>query len=97
MAGTAILGWEVGTAISKWLDKETGYIDKGGSWMANTFTGADKKMAEAAKANTTADVDAAFKSRGVTRRAKQMPGGDLRISGQDVMTTQAMDDYSLSR
>lgn len=34
VAGTAVLGWEVGKAISGWLDEHTDYIERGGTWLA---------------------------------------------------------------
>lgn len=89
MAGTAILGWEVGGAISKWLDKETGYIDKGADWL----TGAKGKAAAAGQAATPAEIAAARKRAAARRQAN----GDLQITvrGAGLGNQQARDYVNL--
>lgn len=79
MAGTAILGWEVGSAISKWLDKETGYIDKW-SGKAKTETGAATKdeIAESrARASKRLEGNAAYQGRA---KSKRLPNGDVQVT-----------------
>ncbi len=47
VAGTAVLGWEVGSAIAKWLEGQTGYQEKAGEQLVDWFTKGTVKSREA--------------------------------------------------
>jgi tape measure domain-containing protein len=87
-AGTAVLGWEVGSAISKYLDAQTGYIDKG----ADFLTPAARRITEeAARPITAADVAAQRK------RLRMQPSGDVVIPAGTFVSSQQLYDHAALR
>jgi hypothetical protein len=94
MAGAGVGGWLIGTKIAE-------AFNIGGARELKDAKEAQKKMetemgGKVGDAITPDMVQAAKRRRGL---ARPTPGGDLRVTipGDEVMTTQAMDDYSLAR
>jgi hypothetical protein len=78
MAGTAVLGWEVGQAIAGWLEKETGYQEKGGDWLADYAYGAGKQEKWAGTAATQDEIQAARDRAHGVRNDKMKSGQQMQ-------------------
>ena len=88
VAGTAILGWEVGSAIAKWLEDQTGYQEKGGNWLANQTNNTqemEKRAGQSYDTRSQAAIDAEIR-----RGTGDVWGGHRRARTSEELTQEGV-------
>lgn len=88
VAAAGVIGWEIGSVVSRYLDRATNYIERGADWLTPR---ARRVTEEAGRAITAQDVAAQ------RRKLRMGPSGDVVIPAGTFVSSRQLYDHSALR